>query len=268
MAFVNRQDARIYWNSLGKGEPVVLLMGLGCSSAMWFRIAPHLARNHRVILLDNRGSGQTQTNPALVHRITAMAQDVAAVLDAAGEPSAHMVGFSMGGMIAQQFAVDYPNRLKSLALMGTQPGYPWATQAARPVMRLLFEKVKMSAEESLRQMRPHTYSRHTADTLFEEDALVRLANTPTTRDYQAQLYGLFYWSVYSQLPHFKVPTLVMHGQEDALIPIENGRLIASRIPGARLVELEKASHWLMTDTHADCIKTLQQHLKSINKCTT
>ena len=54
---VERQDARIYWNSLGQGEPVVLVMGLGCSSAMWFRIAPQLARSHRVILLDNRGSG-------------------------------------------------------------------------------------------------------------------------------------------------------------------------------------------------------------------
>ncbi|PUE36754.1 alpha/beta fold hydrolase [Limnohabitans sp. Hippo4] len=262
MAFVKRQDASIYWNSMGKGEPVVLIMGLGCSSAMWFRIAPQLARNHRVILLDNRGSGQTRTRTALVHRITAMASDVAAVLDAAGESSAHVIGFSMGGMIAQQFAVDNPHRLRTLSLLGTQPGFPWAIQAASPVLRLLLEKAKMSPEDSLRQMRPHTYSRHTADSLFEEDALVRLANTPTPRDYQAQLYGLFYWSVYSQLPNIQVPTLVMHGVDDELIPIENGQLIAARIPGAHLVELENTSHWLMTDANAVCLNTLQQHLKS------
>ena len=77
MAFVARQDARIYWNSLGKGEPVVLVMGLGCSSAMWFRIAPKLARSHRVILVDNRGSGQTRVRHALVHRVPAMAADLA-----------------------------------------------------------------------------------------------------------------------------------------------------------------------------------------------
>lgn len=260
MAFVDRQGARIYWNSLGKGEPVVLIMGLGCSSAMWFRIAPHLARTHRVLLLDNRGSGQTRTPSALVHRIPVMAADVAAVLDAAGEASAHVVGFSMGGMIAQQFTVDHPSRVRSLTLLGTHPGTPWAVQAAHPVLHLLFEKAHMSAEQSLRLMRPHTYGRQTPDALFEEDALVRLANAPTSRDYQAQLYGLIYWSVYSKLPAITAPTLVMHGQQDALIPVENGRLIASRIPGARLVEFPSASHWLMTDSSGDCIMALQQHL--------
>ena len=263
MPFVDRHDARIYWNSLGQGEPVVLIMGLGCSSAMWFRIAPHLARTHRVILLDNRGSGQTRTRSALVHRVPAIAEDVAAVLDAAGETSAHVVGFSMGGMVAQQFAVDHPSRLRSLALLGTHPGSPWAIQAAGPVLRLLFEKAHMSAEDSLRQMRPHTYGRQTADSLFEEDALVRLANMPTARDYQAQLYGLIYWSVYSKLAAITAPTLVMHGLEDALIPADNGRLLASRIAGARLVELPTASHWLMTDASAVCIETLHQHLTSI-----
>ncbi|MBM3372034.1 MAG: alpha/beta hydrolase, partial [Betaproteobacteria bacterium] len=114
MAFVDHKNANIYWNSLGAGEPVVLIMGLGCSSAMWFRIAPQLARGYRVILLDNRGCGQTRAGSALVHRVPVMAGDVAAVLDAAGEASAHVIGFSMGGMIAQQFAVDYPARLRSL----------------------------------------------------------------------------------------------------------------------------------------------------------
>jgi pimeloyl-ACP methyl ester carboxylesterase len=112
-------------------------------------------------------------------------------------------------------------------------------------------------------MRPHTYGRQTADTLFEEDALVRLANMPTARDYQAQLYGLIYWSVYSKLSAITAPSLVMHGLEDALIPADNGRLLASRIPGAQLVELPTASHWLMTDASAACIETLQQHLTSI-----
>ncbi|MFN5178420.1 alpha/beta fold hydrolase [Limnohabitans sp.] len=261
MAFIERENARIYWNALGQGEPVVLIMGLGCSSAMWFRMAPTLARTHRVILLDNRGCGQTQTRTALVHRVAVMAEDVVAVLDAAGEHSAHVVGFSMGGMIAQQMALDHPARLRSLALLGTHPGGPWAIQAAGPVLRLLFDKAHMSAEESLRRMRPHTYGRQTPDALFEEDALVRLANMPAARDYQAQLYGLIYWSVYSRLPSITAPTLVMHGLEDALIPAENGRLLASRIPRSRLVELPHASHWLMTDASAECIWTLQQHLK-------
>lgn len=156
MPFVKRPDARVYWSSLGRGEPVVLVMGLGCSSAMWFRIAPHLARSYRVILLDNRGSGQTTAPNALVHRVPSMAADIASVLDAAGESSAHVIGFSMGGMIAQQFAVDFPDRIRSLALMGTHPGGPRVVQASSPVRKLLFDKAHMAIDESLRLMREHT----------------------------------------------------------------------------------------------------------------
>ncbi len=260
MAFVDRPDARIYWSSQGEGEPVVLVMGLGWSSAMWFRVAPQLARTHRVILLDNRGSGQTRVRNVLVHRVPTMAADVAAVLDAAGETSAHVVGFSMGGMISQQFGIDFPSRLRSLTLIGTHPGGPWAVQAGSAVRQLLFDKAHMSAEESLRRMRPYTYGLHTPDHLFEEDALVRLANQPAARDYQAQLYGLIYWSAYLQLPQVTASTLVMHGLQDALIPPANAQLIASRLPKVNVVEFPKASHWLMTDSNADCLQALRQHL--------
>lgn len=265
MAFVDRQDARIYWNSLGQGEPVVLIMGLGCSSAMWFRVAPQLARTHRVILLDNRGTGQTRVRHVVVHRVSSMAADVAAVLDAAGEQSAHVIGFSMGGMIAQQFVIDYSHRVRSLTLLGTHPGGPWAVQAAPRVRQLLFAKAHMSAEESLNQMRPHTYAHQTPHALFEEDALVRLANQPTARDYQAQLFGLIYWSAYQHLPSMSVPTLVMHGLQDELIPPANGKLIASRITNSNLIELPDASHWLMTDSNAKCMRSIKQHLQQHSK---
>ena len=260
MAFVERDGARIYWNALGRGEPVVLVMGLGCSSAMWFRIAPGLARTHRVILLDNRGAGQTVVPHFVVHRVSSMAADIGAVLDAAGEESAHVVGFSMGGMVSQQFALDFPQRVRSLSLIGTHPGGLWAVQAEPPVRQLLFAKATMSAEASLRAMRPHTYARRTPDALFEEDALVRLANQPRPRDHQAQLYALIYWSAYIGLARLDMPALVMHGLQDELIPPANGRLLASRLPRARLLELPEASHWVMTDCTATCLAAIQEHL--------
>lgn len=265
MPFVERADARVYWTSLGHGTPVVLIMGLGCSSAMWFRVAPALARRHRVILLDNRGSGQTQVQHFVVHRVAHMAADVAAVLDAAGERSAHIVGFSMGGMIAQQFAVDHGGRVRSLALLGTHSGGPWATQASTDVRRLLFNKAspheELSAEDSLREMRPHTYARQTSDALFDEDSLVRLANQPTRRGYQAQLYGLISWSVYLDLPRLTCPTLVVHGEQDALIPPANGQRLAARLPNAKLQLWPDASHWLMTDQTSRCVAALQAHFQ-------
>ncbi|MGA1316709.1 MAG: alpha/beta fold hydrolase [Rubrivivax sp.] len=261
MPYVQRPDARIHWTSLGQGEPVVLVMGLGCSSAMWFRIAPLLARTHRVILLDNRGSGLTRVPFFVVHRVSSMAADIAAVLDAAGERSAHVVGFSMGGMISQQFAVDFPERVRTLSLLGTHSGGPWAVQATAQVRKLLFDKAHLSAEDSLRAMRPYTYARETPDALFEEDALLRIAHQPTARDYRAQLYGLIYWSAYLQLPRLQMPALVMHGLQDALIPPDNARVLVQRLPKATLVEIREASHWLTTDATGDCLAALRDHLE-------
>jgi pimeloyl-ACP methyl ester carboxylesterase len=260
MPFVEHNGARLHWSALGKGEPVVLIMGLGCSSAMWFRVAPQLAKRHRVILLDNRGSGQTQVAHFVVHRVAHMAADVVAVLAAAGEASAHVIGFSMGGMIAQQLAIDFPARVRSLALLGTHSGGIWAEQAEPEVRQLLFDKATMDAEASLRAMRPYTYARATADALFDEDALVRLANQPSARDYQAQLVALIGWSAYLDLPRLACPTLVMHGLQDQLIPPANARRTAERIPGARLIELADASHWLMTDQNALVLGALNEHI--------
>ena len=260
MAFAENRGAQIHWTSLGRGTPVVLIMGLGCSSVLWFRVAPRLAKTHRVILLDNRGVGKTRTPLALVHRVSHMAEDVAAVLKAAGESNAHVVGFSMGGMIAQQLTIDHPERVRTLSLLGTHSGGIWAMQASAQVRHLLFTKNRMSQEDSLRAMRPYTYARGTPDVLFDEDMLVRLAEPLTPRGYEAQLYGLIGWSAYLQLPRLTCPTLVMHGLQDELILPANSRVLAERIPGAKLIELVDASHWLMTDQTEAVVEALLAHI--------
>lgn len=260
MAYVEHAGARIHWSSLGKGEPLVLVMGLGCTSAMWFRLAPKLARRHRVILLDNRGVGLTEARHFVVHRVSTMAADVAAVLDAAGEASAHVLGLSMGGMIAQQFAIDFPERVRSLVLMATNCGGAHAVLAERSVWQLLFTKDDLSPEDSLAAMRPFTYAHATPDEVIEEDNLVRLADHPTRRGYQAQLYGLMGWSSYHRLPGLRCPTLVIHGVEDRLIPLANAHVLAARIPGATLVEIEGASHWVHSDQTARTVEVVQAFL--------
>ena len=256
MAFVETDGASIYWYELGQGEPIVLIMGLGCSSAMWFRLAPRLAVRHRVILFDNRGAGQTKAPGALVHRVSNMARDIAAVLDAAGLRRAHMVGFSMGGMIAQQFAIDHGSRVQSLTLLATNCGNPYAKLPAWEVQRLLFDRRRETPEQALSAMRPYVYSQATPQERIAEDNTVRIANFPLRHAYDAQLYGLLYWNSYFQLPRLRLPTLVVHGLEDCLIPPENGRLLASRIPGAELVEIPGASHFAHTDAPESITKAI------------
>jgi 3-oxoadipate enol-lactonase len=248
MAFAESRGARIYWHEIGQGEPIVLIMGLGCSSALWFRLAPRLARCFRVIMLDNRGVGRTETpRSSLVHRVSDMAHDVARVMDAADASGAHIVGFSMGGMIAQQFAIDYRARVQSLTLLATNCGNPYAILPALEVQQLLFDRGRKTPEQALRAMRQYVYSPDTPIERIAEDDAIRIANYPVRSGCDAQLYGLIYWTSYFDLPRIRVPTLVMHGIEDLLIPPQNGRMLASRVPGAQLVELAGASHFAHTD---------------------
>lgn len=263
MGFVERGAARVWWSASSEAdgrEAVVLLMGLGCSSDMWFRVAPELARRYRVIVLDNRGVGRTRVRGAVVHRIDAMADDLAAVLDAAGEAAAHIVGFSMGGMIAQQFALAHPTRTRTLTLMATHGGAAHSVKADDAVLRLLFDKGRGTPEENLRSMRPHVYAERTSDERIDLDHERRLEYYPTLPGYQAQLYGLMAWSAFHRLGRVRAPTMVVHGLEDALIPVANGRMLAERIPGARLEELDRASHWLMTDRPEKTLSLLRSHL--------
>ena len=261
MPFVDNAGASIYWRATGKGEPLVLVMGLCCSSALWFRLAPRLARHYRVILLDNRGTGKTVVNNALVHRVAVMAGDIAAVLDAAGEKSAHVMGMSMGGMIAQEFALNHPARLRSLILAATNCGGYFAVQAEPKVWGLLFSKAGMTPEDALLAMAPHTYAKDTPPELIGEDHHVRIAHYPSRHGYQAQLHGLIGWTAYPRLPTLRCPTLVLHGDEDRLIPPANGDLLAKRIPAAQLVRFKQASHWLHTDQLEQTVASVHGFLR-------
>src|SRR5580658_5610759 len=136
MPFVENQGAKLYWDEQGSGEPLLLIMGLSYPSCMWHRSRPVLANSYRTIALDNRGVGQSDVPPG-IYPIALMASDAAAVLDAAGVESAHVFGVSMGGMIAQEFALQYPVRVRSLILGCTAAGGPTALRAEPEVIEVL-----------------------------------------------------------------------------------------------------------------------------------
>src|SRR5262252_10276559 len=145
MAFIDNQGAKIYWDEQGEGEPVLLIMGLGYPSDMWYRTRPLLSARYRTITLDNRGVGRSGMPPG-PYPIALMASDAAAVLDASGHESAHVYGVSMGGMIAQEFALQYPERVRSLILGCTASGGPHAVRAEEEVIEFLLERVASKEE--------------------------------------------------------------------------------------------------------------------------
>src|ERR1700730_7092607 len=139
MPFVENQGVKIYWEEQGQGAPILLIMGLGWTSDLWFRSRPALAKRYRTILFDNRGVGRSDVPPG-PYSIAQMASDAAAVLDAARVDSAHIFGVSMGGMIAQEFALQYPNKVRSLILGCTAPGGPQAVRAEQEALQVLMTR--------------------------------------------------------------------------------------------------------------------------------
>lgn len=261
-SYLERPDgARIAWQSDGpEGAPAVLLiMGLAWPSASWFRQVPVLAGHYRVIRLDNRGAGLTGDAPGTPYSVETMAADCLAVLDAAGVAAAHVVGISMGGLMAQELALTSPERVRSLCLMATHPGI--ANAVINPdAMEMLQRRATMKPAEAAEASIPFNYAAQTARARIEEDWAVRLPLAATPEGYVAQVMGTSQWNGYDRIRSINRPTLVLHGEIDRLVPVANGEILADRIPGAELVVVSGANHVLTTDQPEQVSKTVLEWL--------
>lgn len=245
MPFANNRETRIYWDEQGQGEPVLLVMGLGWASNMWHRTRPVLAERFRTIAFDNRGAGRSDV-PRGPYTMTTMASDAAAVLDAAGVESAHLVGASMGGMISQEFALQYSKRVRSLVLACTAPGGPHSVQAEPSALQMLFQRTggpKERAEAAV----PYIYDVTTPRDRIARDLEVLSEYYPIPEGYMAQLQAILAWEAYSRLPQISARTLIIHGENDRLVPAGNADVIQARVSNSKLAKIPHASHIFMTD---------------------
>src|SRR5689334_14174150 len=239
----------LHWESTGSGAPVLMIMGLGLSGGAWWRTVPVLARRLRVITFDNRGVGRSRAF-SYAYTTAAMADDAATVLDAAGVERAHVYGLSLGGMVAQSLALRHPERVRSLVLGATSPGGPRAVRAAPEVAAFFGRRLRMAPEEAAWESIPINYGercRAQHPERIEADVAQRLSHPFSERAYRAQLFAAAWHNAYGSLARIDVPTLVVHGALDRVIPVANAHLIAERIPGARLRVLEDAGHLYPTE---------------------
>jgi 3-oxoadipate enol-lactonase len=246
MPFVSSQGARIYWEEHGTGEPVLMIMGLSYTLDMWYRLRPSLSARYRTILFDNRGIGRSDV-PNGPYLMRQMADDARAVMDAAEVESAYVMGASMGGMIAQELTLRYPERVRALLLGCSGPG---GLRSKLPHLNRL--QVSKSASAVTRELRewvvvPMLYADATPKERIAEDIEIRLRYPPTPAGFFSQFAAIVMWTSYSRLPQISAPTLVIHGDQDRMVPIENGRLLADRIPGAEFHVIPGAGHIITTD---------------------
>lgn len=236
----------IAWQEYGAGSPVLLVMGKSFDSRMWHRAVPALAASHRVLTYDNRGIGRS---PAPRHRFTIadLAADARAVLDAAGIERAHVYGASMGGLVAQELALTWPERVQSLILGCT--GAPDGHHEPPPRPGLLARIVPRSLVLRLFPgvVIKTLYGAHPPRELVREDLGILATTRAPVWVVEQQGLAIGAYESLSRVPGLRVPTLVLHGTDDRVVPFARGEELAAHIPGARLCVLPGAGHNYLTE---------------------
>jgi 3-oxoadipate enol-lactonase len=240
----------VHYESTGAGAAVLLVMGLGMNATGWWRTVPVLLANGlRVLTFDNRGVGRSD-RPTGPYTTAVMADDAVAVLDATAVQRAHVYGISLGGMIAQEIALRHPDRIARLVLGATMPGGDGAVPADEETLEFFQRRGQMPAEEAVWASVPYNYSTRTRvqhGDRIAQDIRQRLRYPIEPEPYAAQLAAALGHDAHDRLARVRAPTLVVHGQEDVMVPLANGRLLANLIPDARLLELRGAAHLYPTD---------------------
>lgn len=254
MPYAYADDCALYYERRGEqhlhSTPVLLIAGYGANLAGWSPLlVDSLSQRHRLILFDNRGAGNSGKPPG-PYTMGQFADDAATVLDAAGIETAHVLGVSMGGMIAQNFALRHAERVRGLILGCTLPCGPQSPDVTPPseaVMRVLLAPRTDDAAQDIRNLWPILYSdefvEHHRD-LLEEWLRVKSAYPQAPQHaLESQMHAVTEThNVLDRLHEIRQPTLVLTGSADVLIPPQNSRLIAGRIPNAELIEYEGVGH--------------------------
>ncbi len=246
---IDINGVKIYYEIRGEGHPLLMIMGLSANSSWWPpELLDELADKYMVITFDNRGTGQSTASED-PFTVESMADDAVALLNSLGVDKAHILGISMGGMIAQELTLKYPERVGRLVLCATAPG------GAETVLdeEIIGEMVQSNF------LPPKERVKFTLKVLFTEsfvaenpemvdDYLKRISRYPMEPAYiMRQTEAVTSFSSYSRLGEIKAPTLIIGGMDDRLLPPENSRMIAEKIPDAQLLLLENTAHGVMTN---------------------
>jgi pimeloyl-ACP methyl ester carboxylesterase len=243
MAMLTTPDGvHLYYERHGDaGDPLLCIMGLGGTLDFWEFQTPVLARSHRVFIYDNRGAGRSD-KPSGPYTIRTLAEDALAALDACGFGRAHVLGISMGGMIAQELAIRHPDRIGGLALAAT---YAKPDDRVRETRAALpFDPSTVDPKQLLKLMLGLTL---TPEFIEREKPWLRtlrerVMGSWTMEGFLAQLAAVMSHDATAELHRITAPTLVLKPSNDRLIPPRCSDLLAEQIAGAQLVTFDHAAH--------------------------
>jgi pimeloyl-ACP methyl ester carboxylesterase len=243
------EDVSLYYESHGEGEPLVLIPGFGTGLWLWFKQTGGLARRFRTIVFDPRGVGRSDGGRAPA-TIEACANDVATLLSALGVERAHILGVSFGGFVAQEFALAHPQMLSKLVLCCTSFGGTRHLLPSASTLQAMASAEGLNTEERTRRNLLPTFApKFVAEQPeeVEEVTALRLRHPVGELTHLAQVQAAATFDASERVSRIEAPTLVVTGDEDAIVPPGNSRNLAAMIPGARLSVIEGAGHMVFIE---------------------
>ena len=261
-AYVN--GINLAFDVRGSGPPLVLIMGYRLNSRAWpLDFIDGLAKQRTVILFDNRGTGLSD-KPTNGYALSNMAKDVCGLLDHLDIARANVLGYSMGGAIAQELVCNHPERVASLVLCATLCGGPKAVYAAPAVTSIMRDLDGLEPEEIARRIWTVTYepgylARNAGKV---ETQMRRELENPTplhAADLQFQAFADFDAS--QRLGSIRIPTMIMTGDRDVLIRPRNSEVLAELIPGALLKIIPRCAHRMIWEATEECVSTISTFLE-------
>lgn len=241
MRALSADGTTIAWDERGAGAPLLLIHGLGYARWGWGPVVDLLAERFRVLAFDNRGIGGSDA-PAGPYATRQLAEDAVSVLDAAEVEQAHVLGTSLGGMVAQELVLGWPRRVDRLVLACTTPGGPTAHPMPERTIRLMQEAPTLPREERFRRFVQNALSPPYDGAVVDRITALRLEESQSLEAWQAQAAAALGFDAFGRLAEIEAPTLVVTGTADEVVDPRNSDVLAERIPNARLERFDGCGH--------------------------
>jgi len=266
MPFYSDGERKIYYEVSGLGKPLLFISGLSGGSWSWYRQRPFFEQFYKVIVFDNRGAGKSWMPPG-PYTMEQMAEDTRALLDHLQIEKTYVVGISMGGMIAQQFATMYPHRVSALVLGCTHCGKSRRIAPSREVLDRLSANEGLTPEEIVEKNIPLLFGekcrKNHPEIVDEYRENTLSAPLQPLEAFQAQIAAINRFDVCGMLHKITCPTLIITGKDDILVPPQNSRVLAELIPSSRLVELDDVGHAIHLEATSDFNNLILEFLRQV-----
>jgi 3-oxoadipate enol-lactonase len=251
-------DVALHYVERGSGPPLLLVPGIPAIASDWAPLAERLSGARRVIAYDNRGSGESGVTPA-PYTTAQLAADAVGLLDALEIDRADVFGMSLGGMIAQELALGWPQRVHRLVLGCTHCGLDHAARPDRDAGRA-FAMETDDWGERMRALAPFAFADGVGTELLGPFIEKKVRDVQDPEGYRGQIAAALAHDTYDRLPQIECPTLIVTGDGDRVIPAASSDVLHERIPGSRLEVVAGAGHLFFLERPDESLRLLDEFL--------